>query len=476
MNFKAHRLTILSVMLGRLSMLLAIAGCSSLHTPYRAPVLDVPGQFTYAEPATATIANLDGGKWWQQFGDPQLNSLIDEALQRNNGLAAKTIAVRRAQLAAGLTADAQTPQLSVEASTGVSRNLLGDPNSARSSSVNAGVSYTLDLWGHLGNVTDLRRWEALATEQDRESAVLTTIGATAGFYWKAAYLNQRIALGEQSIAYAERTLALVRVQYEAGSVSSLELLEAQRTVAAQRATQTGLRQLQVENENALAILFDGPPRTMPVAPLQLPDRPLPQLAAEVPSAVLARRPDMRAAEQRLRKTLLQVDVTRGSYYPTFSLTGGVGTGSDSLRNALQNPVASLGLGLVLPLAQWNKMQLDINISQADYEIAIVNFRQTIYSALSDVENALSARSQFAQEAVLLTESLAAARKVEHLYEIRYRAGSVALSLFLDAQDKRRATEIALATNRLNSLNNQMTLYLALGGSDAPGAPGAMQID
>lgn len=324
-------------------------------------------------------------------------------------------------------------------------------------------------------MTDLQRWEALATEQDRESAVLATIGTTASLYWQAAFLNQRIALGEQSIAYAERTLALVRVQYGAGAVSSLELLEAQRTVAAQRATQTSLRQQQVENDNALAILFDGPPHAMPGMLAQLPTQPLPKLAVDVPAVVLAQRPDLRAAEQRLRKALLQVDVTRGSYYPQFSLTGNLGTGSDSLRNALNNPVASLGLGLALPFVQWQQMQLNVKISQADYDTAIVGFRQTMYGALRDVENALSARTQYAQAAVLLEESLEAARRVERLYEIRYRTGSVALNIFLDAQDKRRTAEIALANNRLDSLNNQMTLYLALGGSDVPGAPGAAEM-
>lgn len=460
------RLTILSASL-------ALAGCGALHTPYQAPALNVPAAFTFAEPAT--IASVDGSQWWRQFGDPQLSALIDEALRRNNDLAAKSIAVRRAQLTAGLAADAQTPQLSAGANANYSRNLSGDTSLNRSSSVNLGASYLLDFWGHLGNVTDLQRWEALATEQDRESAVLATIGTTASLYWQAAFLNQRIALGEQSIAYAERTLALVRVQYGAGAVSSLELLEAQRTVAAQRATQTSLRQQQVENDNALAILFDGPPHAMPGMPAQLPSQPLPKLAVDVPAVVLAQRPDLRAAEQRLRKALLQVDVTRGSYYPQFTLTGGLGTGSDSLRNALSNPVASLGLGLALPFVQWQQMQLNVKISQADYDTAIVGFRQTMYGALRDVENALSARTQYAQAAVLLEESLEAARRVERLYEIRYRTGSVALNIFLDAQDKRRTAEIALATNRLDSLNNQMTLYLALGGSDVPGAPGATEM-
>jgi NodT family efflux transporter outer membrane factor (OMF) lipoprotein len=458
-----------------------LSACSSLQSPYRSPVAaaGIPAQFTYANNANnagnlAAHSAIDsGGLWWQRFGDSQLDRLIDAALRSNNDLAAAAIKVRRAQLSAGIAADNLLPQFSAGADIGVSRNLRGDRRSNRSNSVNAGVSYELDLWGRLGSLNDAAQWEALATEEDRESTALALIGTTASLYWQGAYLNQRIALGEQSIAYAEQTLALVQVQYRAGAVSLLELSEAQQNVAAQRAGQTQLRQQQVENDHALAILFDAPPETAAGTPLtaqlpaQLPDYALPAPVTGVPAAVLARRPDLRAAERRLREALANTDATRTGYYPRFTLTGSVNGSSDTLRNVLQNPVAGLGLGLVLPFLQWDQMQRNIQISQADYEFAVVNFRQSLYSALRDVENALSAREQYAQQAVLLMQSLDAARQAERLYAIRYRAGSVALSVFLDAQEKRRNAEIAVAGNRLDALNNQMALYQALGGGDAP---------
>ena len=447
---------------------LILAGCGALHAPYRTPAADIPAQFTHAASTSASAAAIDGGLWWRQFGDPQLDSLIDEALRRNNDLAAAAIKVRRAQLMAGIAADNKLPQPSVRADTGYKHNLRGDPRRAHTNSINATVSYELDLWGRLGSLEDVAKWEALATAEDLESAALTLIGTTAGLYWQAAYLNQRIASGEQSIAYAEKTLALVQVQYRAGAVSSLEWLEARQNVAAQRAGQTLLLRQQVENDNALAILFDGPPGAMRdehAAPMRLPGYALPAPAAGVPAEVLARRPDLRAAEQRLRGTLVNIDATRAAYYPTFTLTGSAGGSSDRLRDVLQNPAASLGLGLVLPFVQWNRMQLDIKVAQADYEIAVAGFRQSLYNALSEVENALSAREQYAQQAVLLEQRLDAANRVERLYETRYRAGAVALNVFLDAQEKRRAAEIDAADNRVNALNNQMTLYRALGGSD-----------
>jgi NodT family efflux transporter outer membrane factor (OMF) lipoprotein len=462
-----------------------MSACASLHSVYQKPAADIPAQFSYATtnadgdgattvPASTSAKNAQA--WWKNFGDPQLDRLIDTALRRNNDLAAATIRVRRAQLLAGIAADQLLPQADINANIGYSRNLQGAGKGMRSSAaVNARVSYELDLWGRLGSLSNAAQWEALATGQDRASAALTLIGTAAALYWEGAYLNQRMTLSEQSIAYAEQINSLVQVQYRAGAVSSLEFQEARQNMAAQRAAQTQLRQQQVQNDNALAILLDGPPQSMPdllqrqrqTQRQSLPDMPLPAPVADVPAAVLARRPDLRAAEFRLRGTLAGVDATRASYYPQFSLTGSAGSSSDSLRTLLQNPVAGLGLGLVLPFLQWDQMQRNIQVAQADYAFAVRNFRQSLYSALRDVEDALSAREQYAKQAGLLTQNLDAARVAERLYGIRYRSGAVALRQFLDAQEKRRGAEIALARNRLDALNNQMTLYRALGGSDLP---------
>jgi NodT family efflux transporter outer membrane factor (OMF) lipoprotein len=452
-----------------------LSACSAMHTPYQAPAAALPAQFTHAGKSAAS-AGIGVALWWQRFGDPQLDRLIDQALRRNNDLAAAAIKVRRAQLSAGIAAGNILPQLGAGADIGYHRNLRRDRSSFRNNAVNATASYELDLWGRLGSLADAAKWEALATEEDRESTALTLIGTTAALYWQAAYLNQRMTLSQQSIAYAQKTLALVQVRYRAGAVSLLELMEARQNVAAQRAGQTLLRQQQVENDNALAILFDAAPEApqanvnLPAAwpaawPSALPEYALPEPVAGVPAEVLARRPDLRAAERRLRGTLANADAVRTSYYPQFTLTGSAGSSSNILHNVLQNPVAGVGLGLVLPFLRWDQVQRNIKVAQADYEFAVIDFRQSLYSALRDVENALSAREQYAQQAEQLKQSLEAAVQAERLYAIRYRTGSVALSLFLDAQEKRRNAEIAVADNRLNALNNQMTLYRVLGGSD-----------
>jgi outer membrane protein TolC len=173
---------------------------------------------------------------------------------------------------------------------------------------------------------------------------------------------------------------------------------------------------------------------------------------------------------RLRGTFTGIDAARASYYPALSLTGSLGSSSTQLSNVLQNPVGTLGLGMTLPFLQRTAMQLTILGSEAQYEEAVVNFRQTLYTALGDVENALSSRQQLAQQSLRLEETLQAARTAERLYEIRYRAGAATLKLWLDAQEKRRLADIASAENRLARLNNQVVVYQALGGDAAVTSP------
>ncbi len=453
----------------RLTLLLALAllgGCSSLvRTPYTAPLTQTPAAWQQADPA----ATVNASRWWQGFGDDTLSALIDEALRKNNNLAVATIKVRRAQLQAGIAEDAFIPALSAQLGSSGSKALEGSRQTSRASQNSVSLSYEVDLWGRLGANYDVARWEALATEQDRAATALSLVGTTANLYWTAAYLNQRLRSAEQSIAYAQKTLDLVQTQYRAGAVSSLELLTAQQNLLSQQSSYTELVQQQVENDNALAILFDSPPGQRRNLPPALPQQPLPALEAGLPAELLARRPDLQAAELRLREALANVDLTRTSFYPKLSLTGSLGTSSDALLRLVQNPVASLAAQLTLPFLQQTQMKLQVGVSQADYDSALAQFRQTLYSAFSDVENALSAREQYARQQALQARNVEVARAAEQLYELRYRAGSATLQAWLDQQDKRRSAENTLAQVRLNQLKNQMTLYQALGG-DARAEP------
>jgi NodT family efflux transporter outer membrane factor (OMF) lipoprotein len=444
---------------------LALTGCALTRTHYARPSLDIPSQWRQpGQPVMMARYEVPATAWWERFRDPALDALVERALEQNANLAAAAQRVHQAELEAQLARSQLLPVVSAQASYSEARTLYTPAYTTRTSATALTASYEVNLWGRLSAVSDAARWEAQATEQDRKSTALSLIGTLVQLYWQSAYVSQLVTSGEASIDYSEQTLQLVEVQYRAGEVSELEVAQARQSLESQRADLAQLRLEQTQTADALALLFDVPPeRAPPVALQNLDHVVLPPVEPGLPAAVLSRRPDVHAAELRLRESLANVDATRLSFYPTLTLTGSLGTGSTGLTQILKYPVATLGAGVVLPFIQWREMGRTIDISKAEYQQAVVMFRQTFYSALSDVENALSARAQLAQQDEALSRALKDATTAEHLNEAQFRAGEVALTSWLDAQQARRVGENAWALNRFNELSAQVALYQALGG-------------
>jgi NodT family efflux transporter outer membrane factor (OMF) lipoprotein len=437
---------------------LALSGCAVLRTPYVRPAVVEAPQWRQARPTPAVAAD---GAWWRRFGDPQLDRLVDRALARNNDLAVAAINLRRAQLQARYAVI--NPVVNGTVTTDSSTTLRGRDASSRTHSASLLASYEVDLFGALASQKDAATWEARASAQDLESARLSLIAATVDDYFLVGYLNDRIVQAQQSVAYAGKALDLVTIQARAGAASSLEVAEAARNLSSQQAGLHDLIQQRVEARNTLDLLLNAETAAPGDELQRLPQGTAPTVDAGLPASLLARRPDLRATELRLREKLANVDQARLDFYPALSLTGSLGSTSATLGNLMRNPVGTLGAQIALPFLQFDQLKLSVGVSRANYEAAAVQFRQTLYQALSDVENALSGREQLAAEGLALEESLKNARTVERLDEVRYRAGSIPLQIWLDAQETRRQAENALAQNRLNRIQNYVTLCKALGG-------------
>jgi NodT family efflux transporter outer membrane factor (OMF) lipoprotein len=439
-----------------LIMATALSACAT--TPYTTPQVPTPSQFAHA--GEGSDATAISGDWWTAFNDPALNALVSRVLVKNDNLAAAALKVQQAQLQAGLTRLDQAPAASgsVGASTSDSTTY----------SASVGVSYEVDLWGRLSANTRAANWEAQATEEDRQAAKLALIGTTAELYWRIAYTHQQIAVGEQNLAYVSKVRDLVTIQHNAGSVSGVEVAEADQSVNSQIASLAALEQQLVEYRSAVTVLLGGDTWDTSAEPQSLPDIPLPEVRAGLPAELLSRRPDLRAAELRLRESLADVDITKASLYPALSLSASGGASSAELGSLFSNPTGSLGLGLTLPFLNYPRVKQNIRVSEKTYEIAVANFRTTLLQALADTDNSLSNRTRLAQQGEAQAASLAAARKAESLYAVRYRTGSVALRVWLDAQQSARAAQLSYDNNRLSQLINQSTLYQALGGGTGEG--------
>ncbi|WP_416673741.1 efflux transporter outer membrane subunit [Acinetobacter soli] len=443
-----------------------LVGCAAMvKTPYHAPAVQTPSSFQYDKTQVASNYANYADRWWTLFGDTQLNQLVDQVIAKNTDLAVAGITLRQARLKAGLAVDQQGPRVNSSVSTSQNIDVNSGDRSSNGLSLNAGVSYELDLFGKLARQTEAAKWEALATAQDLQATAQTLIGTTTKLYWQLAYLNESLSTAQQSLATSEKLYSLVNTQYQAGAVSGLDLTQAEQSVQSQKANLSQIQQSLVETRTALAVLLHIPVQQLNIQePQRLPQVNLPQIQAGLPASILSRRPDLRAAELRLRETLATKDATTASYYPSISLTGSLGSSSTSLTELIKNPVLALGANLSLPFLQYNDMKKNIAISQLDYEKAIIQYRQTLYQAFADVENALSARTELNQQVQFQQRNLELAEKAERLTDVRYRNGAIALKNVLDQQQTTRTARLSLVNTKQSQYNAYVTLMQALGGS------------
>ena len=450
-----------------------LVGCAAVvKTPYQTPAVQTPSQFQYVKVTSQQRQQaLYADQWWTLFGDAQLNQLVDAVLAKNADLAVAGMTLKQARLQAELAENQQKPRVSSTVSTGHIFDLNDGSDTSSGLSAKAGLSYEVDLFGKLARQTEAKRWEALATEQDLQATAQSLIGTTAKLYWQLAYYNESRTTAEQSLATSQKLYDLVKVQYQAGAVSGLDLTQAEQSVQSQKASLSQIQQSLVETRTAIAVLLHMPVQQLNIdEPKRLPRLALPSIAAGLPADILSRRPDLKAAELRLRESLATKDATTASYYPSISLTGNLGSSSTSLTQLLKNPALTLGASLSLPFLQYNDMKRDLAISQLDYEKAIVQYRQTLYQAFADVENALSARTELSQQVQLQQRNLELAEKVERLTKVRYRYGAVALKTLLDQQETTRTARLTLVNTKQSQYNAYVTLMQALGGSPVKELP------
>ena len=444
---------------------LMMVGCAAVvKTPYQAPEVQIPTDFQQNN-HTGLTPQQWSDQWWTLFGDEQLNTLVNHVIAQNSDLAVAGITLKQARLQAKLTENQQGLRVGASASTGHSFNLNSGDDNAKGVSLNGNVSYEMDLFGKLANQSEAARWEALATEQDLQATAQSMIATTCNLYWQLGYLNERMTVAQQNLATSNQLLKLVETQYKAGAVSGLELTQAQQSVQSQQAALSQLRQQQLENKTALAVLLHQPVQQLKITePKALPHIQLPVIDAGLPAEILSRRPDLQAAELRLRKALANKDASKASYYPSIGLTGSLGTSSTSLTHLLKNPLLSLGANLSFPFLQYNDMQRNLEISELQYERSIIDYRKTLYQAFADVEKALSNRIEINQQVQHQQKTLELAEKSAQLNEVRYRYGAIALKNVLDAQESVRNAKISLSQMRYNQYNAYVTLMQALGGS------------
>lgn len=441
---------------------LLLSGCGALtKSDYQRPMLSVPAEWRVQDTGSGYLQHTD--HWWDNFEDPQLSTLIGRALTSNNDLAIAGIQLQQARLAAGLTDTNLTPDVSVTGSANNNKNLRNNTTPTESYSTTLSLSYELDLWGKLARAREQAQWQVEATEQDRQNTALTLIGNTAQYYWQIANLNQKIKQQQAGLEISQQTLALVQSRYASGAAGQLDLLQAKQSLLNRENTYRTLQQQREENRNALAILFNRLPTDRQAERSSLDINQDVPIAKVLPVEVIARRPDVKAAEGRLRAALAGSDVERLSFYPSLSLAASLGSASSIFSQWFSNPVRTLGANAALPFVQWNTVQLTIEKSDLDVKQAAIVFRSQVYNALADVDNAMSQRLSYQQQKINQQQNLQLSQQRLVLARSQYQAGAVSFQSLLDAEDDLLTIETNLSDLQYNYLNATMKLWLALGG-------------
>ncbi|MCF9034973.1 efflux transporter outer membrane subunit [Acinetobacter nectaris] len=446
---------------------LVLSGCSALiKTPYQAPQVNIPATFQKSQPNNKQISiDTYADCWWTLFGDKHLDQLVQQVLTRNNNLAVAGLTLKQARLKVGLAENQQGLRVNASTSVGHTIDLNNGSEQSQGTSISTGVSYQIDLFGQLARQTESSKWEALATEQDLQATAQALVATTAKLYWQLAYLHESKTTAEESLNNSQKLYKLVHIQYTAGAVSDVDLTQAAQAVQSQQANLSRIAQSLVETRTAIAVLLHIPVQQLDITePSRLPQIRLPQISSGLPADILSRRPDLKAAELRLREALANKDAVKASFYPAMSLTSGLGTSSTSLTQLIKNPVLTLGANLSLPFIQYNDMKKSTAVSQLDYEKAILQYRQTLYQAFADVENALSNRTELDYQVTAQAKNLALSQKAERLVLVQYKYGAVALKNLLDQQENSRAAQLSLVNTKQSQYNAYVTLMQALGGS------------
>jgi multidrug efflux system outer membrane protein len=444
---------------------LLLAGCASADfTPRAAPA--APAAFKEAAVhTTAPAVAPAGGRWWEVFADDRLNALVAQADSDNTSLqlAAARLAQARALLRA---ADAERlPQLSLGAAA--SRGNLATPASTQAATVlsaGASASWEPDLFGRLAQASSAAALDAQAREALLQGARLTVQSDVAQAYFGLRALDDERALVRETVAAYRDTLRLTERRYAAGDVAELDLARVQAEVAATESQALALDRRRAQLEHALAVLLGTTPSSFTLAEAAWQGA-LPVVPAGIPSTVLARRPDVSAAQSTLRAAQLRAGVARTAWFPALSLTASGGSASSELSALFGSSARSWGLGalLSLPLFDGGRREAGVHSADAQWDAAAAGYREQWLQALQDVEDQLSALLLLERQAQAQGQAVDAAARATVLSNSRYRNGLVSQLELLDARrselgNRRQAVQVQAARYQAT-----IGLIRALGG-------------
>jgi len=461
-------------LLRRLStaVLLAFAASCTVGPDYQPPeITTLPA--AYREGGTGLTADpADLTKWWKQLGDPMLDKLVERAANQSLDLKEALARVNELRALRGATAAELWP--TVDARAGYQRRQDSENTPFGSfatdfDSYTAGIdaSWEIDLWGRVSRSIEAADADLQSEVETLRGVLVSVIGEVAANYVQLRSLQERVVIAKNNLALQERTLALVEARFSSGLVTERDVAQARANVSATRARVPALEIQARAAENRLAVLLGMAPGALAAelaaaAPIPVPPV---KVAVGVPSDVVRRRPDIRAAERQLAAETARIGVAEGDLYPRLSLFGTFGFESDEVKTLFDGDSFTMGVG---PAIKWNifdagRIRNRIDAQDARTKQALARWERTVLIAVEEVENAMTGFVREQVRVAHLREAATQARRAADVASAQYTSG---LTDFQNVVDFERATaelEDQLTQSRALITNNLIALYRALGG-------------
>ena len=462
---------------------LVFTGCA-VGPDYAAPATETPAEWQLADDAQLSTAAADNPAWWTTFNDPSLNAVIERARSQNLSLRVAGLRILESRAVLGVSRGQRFPQqqavggelAAIEISENAPNASLAD-QSYNNATISFDLTWELDFWGRFR-----RGIEAAEAFLERDMAnyadVLVLLTAeTAQTYISIRLLEERLRLARANEASQARALEIATVLFENGATTELDVAQAKTILGSTRATipnlEAGLRQA----KNGLAVLLGEPPGAVDSLvgnPASIPSAPV-NVTIGIPAELLRRRPDIRAAERQLAAQSALIGVAAADLYPRFGLAGSVGFQSSDASSPLSGETELSDLfksesmnGFLGPFVSWNvlnygRIKNNIRIEDARFQQLLVDYQNTVLTALAEGDNAIVAFLNAKKQAEFLSYSAEAAARSVELASIQYREGStdfnrvvIALQSAIQQQDQLAQAQGAIAANLV-------ALYRALGG-------------
>jgi NodT family efflux transporter outer membrane factor (OMF) lipoprotein len=451
-------------------LLAVLGGCSMMPT-YERPAAPVAASFPQAGATQGTpAAEL---AWETFFEDARLRQLIGTALRNNRDLRVAVLNIEQARAQYDIRRADRLPTVGVQ----VGGTRAPTANGGTASSYTAGLAFSaweIDFFGRVASLSEAALAQYLATEEGRKAAQVTLVSTVANTWLNLVADEELLALTRQTLATRDESLRLVRMRFDSGVSSELDLRQAQSLAETARVALAQQERQRLLNLNTMALLLGEPMPADFKASTTTVDIRLPDVPAGTPSEVLVRRPDVRQAEQLLLAANANIGAARAAFFPRISLTAGIGTASAELSGLFSG--GSWGLTaapqLLQPIFDAGRNRASLGAATASRDIAVAQYERAIQTAFREVSDALAGRATLADQLQAQRNVAEAEAGRLRLSQMRYDAGVASFLDLLDAQRSHFSARQAEIQTRLLRLQNQVLLYRALGGgwTEPPAAP------